>query len=304
MSATLAHTAFRAMGTDIEVIGGPELTGEDRERVQFWFQRVESLLSRFLPESELSRLNRSAGRPFSASALLYRVLADALDAAAASGGLFDPALLNNVRAAGYDRSFEKFGVGPIPASRPPRVHHAPVRLLPSRRILLPIGAGIDLGGFAKGWAVDRCATILSHHAAWLVNAGGDLLARGEGPDGSGWLVGVEDPLIPGKDVAVLRLFDRAVATSSVMRRRWHTQDGRVAHHVIDPRTGRPSETDIASVTVISDSVAAAEVEAKVLLLLGRREAMRRAEFTGIPAVLVSGAGEMSLVGGAGAYLAL
>ena len=300
---TLARSAFRAMGTEIDVLASPDLPDDLLRRVQAWFTSVESHLSRFRRDSELSILNRSAGRPFLASWLLYRVLEDALTAAEAATGLFDPTVLKNVRAAGYRKPFERFGPRPVRTSRTSPADHRAVRMLPGRCVVLQQDVGIDLGGFAKGWTVDRCEAILGSHPSWLVNAGGDLLARGPGPEGNGWLVGVEDPLLPGADLFVLRVHDRAVATSSVIRRRWQTDTGEVAHHIIDPRTGRPAETDLASVTVIADSVAGAEVEAKVLLLLGRREAARRSEFTGMPAVLVSRYGEITLAAAAGAFIA-
>jgi thiamine biosynthesis lipoprotein len=128
---------------------------------------------------------------------------------------------------------------------------------------------------------------------WCINAGGDLLALGPGPDGRGWIVGIEDPLAPERDVGVLAVRDRAVATSSTRRRRWTTADG-FAHHLIDPRTGRASETDLASVTVVSTSVARAEVEAKQLILLGGREATDLASREGIAALLVDDRGSITV----------
>jgi thiamine biosynthesis lipoprotein len=80
-----------------------------------------------------------------------------------------------------------------------------------------------------------------------------------------------------------------------MRRRWLTRDGKIAHHLIDPRTGRPSQSDLASVTVVARSTVEAEVQAKVLLLLGRRAAMERAIGEGLAAVLVDTAGDPTII---------
>ena len=94
-----------------------------------------------------------------------------------------------------------------------------------------------------------------------LDAGGDALLRGTGPDGQGWIVDVEDPADPTREVLTLRVRDRAVATSAPNRRRWRTELGRM-HHLIDPGTGRPSESDLAQVTVLADGVEVAEVLAK------------------------------------------
>jgi hypothetical protein len=94
-----------------------------------------------------------------------------------------------------------------------------------------------------------------------------LRARGAQGDGSPWTVGVEDPRDPARDLAVLTVRDRAVATSSVARRRW-VRDGRARHHLIDPRTGEPAAGDVLAATVVAASVARAEVLAKVALVLG------------------------------------
>ncbi|MBI2862508.1 MAG: FAD:protein FMN transferase [Chloroflexi bacterium] len=88
-----------------------------------------------------------------------------------------------------------------------------------------------------------------------------------------WTVGVEDPFFPEQNILVLSVRDRAVATSTVAHRRWR-QDGHEQHHLIDPRTGRPSESDVMAATVVTNTVARAEVIAKVALLLGPEMGMR------------------------------
>ncbi len=120
------------------------------------------------------------------------------------------------------------------------------------------GAGIDLGGIAKGWLADRLAERLAENA--LVNLGGDLCARGGGPSGEGWPVGF------GGKTVLLR--EAGAATSGTHARRW----GEGLHHLIDPRTGLPSRTDLSEVSVIADRAADAEILAKTALLLGAARA--------------------------------
>jgi thiamine biosynthesis lipoprotein len=132
---------------------------------------------------------------------------------------------------------------------------------------LPEGGGIDLGGIGKGWAVDRLATMLGNPC--LVNGGGDVYAAGRPPDAPAWYVGVEDPFAPSHDLAVLAIEDRGVATSSRLRRRWSDGHG-LQHHLIDPSTGRPSDSDAVQVTVVAPTTLLADYHAKVALLLGSK----------------------------------
>jgi thiamine biosynthesis lipoprotein len=276
---------FHAMGTEVELLAAPSLAADVVNNVSADFEAVEACLSRFRPESELSRLNAAAGCPFQASHLLRDVLGEALAAADESDGLFDPVLLHAVEAAGYRESIEHVrGTVQVQTLVRERVSHRNVTI-EGGVVLLPEGSGIDLGGFAKGWTVDRAAERMSCCQSWVINAGGDLLARGGGPDGDGWVVGIEDPFALGHDLAVLRLTGAALATSTTMRRRWTTQYG-VAHHLIDPRTQRPSESDLVSVSVIAPTAARAEVLAKTLLLRGSDEALHYAESQDLSALLI------------------
>ena len=128
---------------------------------------------------------------------------------------------------------------------------------------------IDLGGIGKGWTVDAAAAMLAaESAAFLVNAGGDLAVAGDGPDGDGWTVAIEEPRDATRTLAVLRLHGGSCATSSTGRRRW-IQGDQERHHLIDPRTGGPAAGGLQSVTVIADTTVKAETWSKALLIAGR-----------------------------------
>lgn len=293
-AATIFKAGFRAMGTTVEFLSVREPADGAVAGLECWFEYVERHLSRFRPSSELCLLNASAGRPFIASPLLIEVLTGALAAAEETNGVFDPTILANLEASGYRTSFSELG---------PIVDAGPIRQVPGWRsidvtadgvVTLADGVTVDLGGYAKGWTVDRAGGLLPN-ASWLLNAGGDIRANGDGPRGMGWLIGIEDPLALGNDLLILRVRDRAVATSTTMRRRWLTSDGKFAHHLIDPRTGLPSKSDLASVTVVANTVSEAEVQAKVLLLLGRKAAVERAYSEGLPVVLIDTMGEPTIV---------
>jgi thiamine biosynthesis lipoprotein len=278
----LHSRSFRCMTTEIELYlrnDDRQLAAEALAAVQDFFYSVEARFSRFRPDSELSNLNRASGSTIQVSPDLCELIELAMAAAEDSGGLFDPTIIGALEAAGYDRSIEWLRqedgrAAPPRASVPstnPSWSGSPARDIQVDRrnltVALPSGVRLDLGGVAKGWAVDRAATMLEALGPGLVNAGGDLRAWGDQPGASeerGWLAAVDDPSQPGTDVAWLWVCDSALATSSTATRRWVG-----GHHVIDPRTGFPAQTDLVSVTVAATTVIRAEVAAKVVLILGR-----------------------------------
>jgi thiamine biosynthesis lipoprotein len=301
------------MTTEIEFFLDAEdsETGEkDLAEAERFFYQVEARFSRFRADTELSQLNAASGSTVEVSPDLAELVSLALEAARMSSGIFDPTIIDRLEAAGYDQSIELVrardtarskrseaidpGSGLVAAKRnrfgwdSPR--WAAVRLDPRRRtVSLPAGVRLDLGGIGKGWAADRAAEMLRSSGPGLVNAGGDLRAWGDEPDGhagDGWLVAVDDPIRPGADVVWLKAQDRAVATSTVTGRRWAG-----GHHLIDPRTGRPADTDLLSVTVLGPTTTEAEVAAKVALILGRDRGLAwLADRPGVEALLASSDG--------------
>jgi thiamine biosynthesis lipoprotein len=271
---------FHAMGTDVGLWLWPHDDHQARPalvEIEQFFAQTEARLSRFQPGSELSQLNRAAGGPFVASDLLYELVETALTWQERTAGIFDPTILEALIAAGYDRSFEKMGErqdrGTLVAATGPAPTAAQVKLDPvDRTITLPPGVGLDLGGIAKGWTVQQAAQRLGQFGPALVDAGGDIVCMGSPSSGAPWLVGLADPERPDIDLATLTLRNEAVATSSLARRRWRHR-GVPAHHMIDPRTGVPAVTDLVSVTVIGPKLPAAEIHAKVALILGKQQGL-------------------------------
>jgi thiamine biosynthesis lipoprotein len=194
-------------------------------------------------------------------------LRQSLEAARSSGGRFDPTVLDALEASGYRRSLEELGdsVHVQPLMRRPDYRQVVLRR--DGAVVLKNGAHLDLGGFAKGWTIDRASDVMQPCESWVVNAGGDLRAVGPGPNASGWLVGIEDPFRPDSDIGGIRVRDGAVATSTAARRRWHTPAG-WAHHLIDPATGMSAATGLLSVTVVAATATDAEVLAKTVFLMG------------------------------------
>jgi thiamine biosynthesis lipoprotein len=280
---------FRAMGTWVECLVEARPTRPVRaalENVQGEFERLERMLSRFRPDSELSRLNRDRALDH-ASPELVELTELALDAREHTGGRFDPTLHDALVAAGYDRTFEELSDDGSPS---PIGKGGGGVTVGGRRIELGPGASLDLGGIAKGWTADRCARELGSLGPALVNAGGDLSVTGPCASGA-WPVAVDLP----NGTLTLALTGGGLATSGRDKRSWR-RGGELRHHLIDPATRRPARGAPRSVTVAASSATAAEVSAKALFLAGP-DAEREAERTRTPAVIVGDDGDARLVGG-------
>ena len=246
-----------------------------------WFERWEQSLSRFRPDSELSRLNNSGYLP-GATPTMAEVVTEALKAADYTGGLVNPAMLPAVEAAGYDRTFDILDPDAQPFA--PMNHWSDdwrSIQVSGREIRLPKGVRIDLGGVAKGWAADLAARRLGKYGPALVDAGGDISITAPLSDGSSWPIGISDPFDPEQQLHLLSLGKCGVATSGSDYRRWQ-KGGVTQHHIIDPRTRQPSQTDVLSATVIGPNASRAEIAAKVAFLLGSNEGLdwieKRPEF--------------------------
>lgn len=281
--------AFRALGTEVELHLDVE-PGADAvlalATAEGEIRRLERLLSRFRPDSELSRLNEAGA--LEAGDDLLAVVRLALEGRARTRGRFDPTVHDALVAAGYDRSFELLadrpaGSEPVPAGGPVRVC--------GRRVELGPGVRLDLGGIGKGYAVDRAVASLAAVGPCLANAGGDLAVAGV-PAGGFWPVGVETPA----GTLTLGIAHGALATSGQDRRRWRTGTEE-HHHLIDPATGRPAESDLLTVTVAAPSAVEAEVAAKALFLAGEEAAAAEADALAVPALLVTTDGRVRFAGG-------
>jgi FAD:protein FMN transferase len=273
------------MGTEVHliVVGG---RAADLDAACARIEHLERIWSRFLPDSEISALNSSAGTAVPVSAETMELLRLGLEGRAATGGLFDPTMLGAMVAIGYDRDFDRIADGLASPGAPPGVVPGTIELDPSTMTArLVSGSGFDPGGIGKGYAADIVAGELRSSPGVrgvCVNIGGDLRVAGEGPGGGAWLIEVEHPLT-GEPAGVIALEEGAVATTSRTRRRW-MQAGEERHHLVDPRTGLPVRTGLASVTVVAGEAWWAEVAAKACFLAGAEHAdrvAREAEIEGV-----------------------
>lgn len=302
----LHRLSFRAMGCqmhallDLEV----ETVPDSLAQVPAWFDDWEGTLSRFRPDSELSRLNRRPDEFVPVSQVMWEVFQAALAAGRATAGLVTPTVLEAVLTAGYDRPFDELRPGASVLG--PWTDVQPLSLVlheeGTRSICLPPGMGLDFGGIAKGWAAQQTVARLTRYGPALMNAGGDLALSGPRLDGRPWRVGINNPFEPGTDLAILHLHKGGVATSGKDRRHWQQGD-LLVHHLIDPRTGHPALTDILTASMVAPTAVEAEAAAKAVFLLGSGAGLEWLEAdSALAGLLVLDSGEILISSRMEAYL--
>ncbi len=276
----LVRRTLPIMGTlgEVGIVHGDERYAQGAIDAAFQeLQRVEALLTRYRPDSEVGRTNRLAfSTPQAISSETAGVLQQSLQWAEASQGIFDPCLgqavglwdvaerhqppsPDQVRRYAGRNLFQAFEVGRSGGSDVVLFHEEDM--------------GVDLGGIGKGYGVDRTVEVLRDWGIQdaLVNVGGDLYAMGVSEDGDPWNVGVQSPDDPQALVATLRMSDRGVATSGDYQRYFEYQ-GRRYHHLLDPETGAPSLAGMRSVTVAADNCMAADAAATTAFVSSIAEA--------------------------------
>jgi thiamine biosynthesis lipoprotein len=291
------------MGTTAHVIvtgGRPGLADRAVQRLE----ELEARWSRFRSDSEISRLNDRLGVPVLVSGDTYTLIRHALEGWQLTDGRFDPTLLREVRAAGYDRSFELIsspagraggpGVAPIGRSGAEQIQLDPM----VGTVTLGSEVQVDPGGIGKGLAADLVADLLMAEGAVgaLVNVGGDLRAVGVAPEGNGWVVAIDDPNDADRVIATVALQAGAVASSWRTKRVWNAPDGTTRHHLIDPATGMPAASGLAGVTVVTGKGWQAEVLAKAAFLAGPVEGAALLVANDASGLLVADDGELYEVG--------
>jgi thiamine biosynthesis lipoprotein len=262
---------FTAMGCEVRVAGA---TSPQRAAIQRLFAEREVVFSRFVPRSELNRVNASAGRVIMVSPLFAQTLRIALDAADETEGVVVPTLGGALQAAGYTRDSSLLEPDPAPPASPPP--SGSVFAL-GRFVGLDAGVTLDLNGVVKALAVDDSAQLIDGEG--FVSAGGDVATRGE-----------LTVALPGGGSVALR---RGALATSGNTKRWWLRGGGVQHHLIDPRTSRPAETPWSQVTACGASCLAADVAAKTGFLLGER-GPAWLDRKGIPARFLTADGEVTV----------
>lgn len=262
----------RLMGSDLVVsivTSSAEVAHQEYERAKALGDSYERQFSRFIPTSELSRLNES--RDANVSKEFLDIISTGFDLYRATDGVFNP--LVQIARMGYDVSFDTL-------KRPTKTDQKPYDVQPSsvcidemtQRITLGEGQRLDVGGFLKGMVAERMAKTIQGADGVVVNIGGDIYTIGKDENGVPFGFDVYDPV--NEQVAVIvPLTDGAIATSGIYRRLWEA-DGKRIHHILDKTGTQNPESDLISATVIAEHGHEAEAYATVSIVLGSEKAAR------------------------------
>jgi thiamine biosynthesis lipoprotein len=287
------------MGTAVRVELWHEDTAEGRAAiaaVMDEMRRIDNLMSPYKPDSELSRINREAAKhPVRISREQFDLIARAIEFSRLSGGVFDITFAS----VGYMYDYRR-GVEPSDEQIEQALPGIDYRHLLLDREQSTIrfgreGVRIDLGGIAKGYAVDIGIAVLKKRgiASAIVQAGGDSRVLGD-KRGRPWNVAIRDPRNKQNVVAVIPLVNAAISTSGDYERFFMKKSGERVHHIIDPKTGK-SAHGVISVSVIAPDATTTDGLTKSVFLKGPKEGIAFIEglkMPGVEAVIIDEQGKM------------
>jgi len=253
--------------------------------------RLENLLSRFLPDSEISRINENAGiRSVKVSNEVYEVLSNAIRFFDISQGLFDVTISPLIDLWDYKHASVAPEEQQIQKVRS-LINSRDIVLNPHKRTakLQRQRQSIDLGGIGKGFASDRFIKILKENdiKSAFINIGGNISTLGKKPDGTPWRVGIRHPRREGCLLGAVEVTGLAVVTSGDYERFFIDQDGNRRHHILNPKIGYPAMSGLISVTIITDSAIVADALSTTVFIAGLENGLKiLTQFPEVAAILV------------------
>ena len=280
MSTVMTHKAF---GKHAE---------ESLKAVRNEAVRLEELLSRFIPGSEISNINRSAGiKCERLSSDTYEVLSRAIEFSRYCQGLFDVTIGPLVTLWNNGKDTCKPPEDSKIRQVLPLVDYTGLLLDPGKKTagLQRIGQSIDLGGIGKGFAGDKFLEVFKKYgvSSAFTNIGGNVVALGTKPDGSPWRVGIRHPRQENSLIGFVSVADKAVVTSGDYQRYFIGSNGKRYHHIIDPSTGYPAESGLISVTIVADSSMDADALSTILFAAGMEKGLSLLErLNGTEAIII------------------
>ncbi len=252
--------------------------------------RLEQKLSRYIADSEVSKINQSAGAaPVEISEETYDILKFALELSEISEGLFDITVAPLIDLWDYKHKTRVPTDSKI-ASILPMVNFRDLVLSADKKTacLRRAGQSIDLGGIGKGYASDRCVKALAEQgvSSAFVNIGGNVSTLGNKPDGAPWRVGIRHPRVDGRLIGAVSVTGKAVVTSGDYERYFIDRRGRRWHHILSPTTGYPAQSGLTSVTVVADSAMAADALSTAIFVAGINGLRFLNSFSGAEAIVI------------------
>ncbi len=259
---------FFAMDTFMQLEAYGENASKTLSECQAEIRRIESLLSVSSASGDIYRINHAAGEPVPVTRETTMLLSEAVSVCAETDGAFDPTVYPLVANWGFFNNEQHVPEPQHIASLLPLVGWENISIA-GQTVTIPNGAGIDLGGIAKGYATDRLVSILRQGGveSALLSLGGNVYAFGGKPDGSAWHIAIQNPADAASVIGTVAVKDLAVITSGIYQRNF-TVDGVTYHHILDPKTGYPANTGLSSVTIICKNAARADALSTALFVMG------------------------------------
>lgn len=264
----------------------------------------ENMLSKTVEGSDVSRINNAQGQTVTVDAETWNVLSEAKKLNRMTGGAFAITIAPLTAQWDFTGGTNRMPTDEERIAALPLVDDEKLTLGENNTVTLPAGMQIDLGGIAKGYIADQVAALVRGRCSGaMLNFGGNVYAVGTKPDGSAYRVGVQDPDDPNNGspigafsvidrsavtsgpIGVVSVIDRSVVTSGIYERGF-TIDGVRYHHILSPWTGLPSDSDLASATIIAESSMDADALATACIVLGSEKALQLTQENGYPALMI------------------
>ena len=284
MTTSTQRIDFQVMGTNFFclVVGG---NNEICDAVYQFANELETKWSRYIPTSELMQINNNPESMIQVSDATLRLVNEMKNGFEVTQGIFSGNILGELIDLGFANSrINPENVTNWQARAKSVADLSDVEMdLQNKSVSVPSGVALDSGGIGKGLAAD----LMSDYAMQLgamgiaVFAGGDVAVKGMAPDAAGWKVNISDPGDVDKFIDTISLSRGGLATSSPMG--WRIKD---AHHIIDPRTHKSSDSDVLQATIIAQNASQAEVLAKMCVILGSHEGISRIDSLGVAALVI------------------
>ena len=255
--------------------------------------RYEQLLSKTISGSDVSRINNAMGQSVTVDPETWEILRKAKEISAKTGGAFSITIAPVTALWSFTDTVSN--MVPTDEARIKMltlVDDQQIQLGENNTVTLPAGMEIDLGGIAKGYIADKVAEIIRGKAyAGIVSLGGNVYTVGKKPDGSAFSVGIKDPLNPAASKAIIYTGDCTVVTSGTYERGFSFGGVRF-HHILDPKTGWPSQSDLISATFVMDSSMTADALATACIVIGSEQSLALAKELGLDAMFIDKDGQV------------
>jgi thiamine biosynthesis lipoprotein len=261
---------------DLTVYGdnAKELLTQARE----WISRYENLFSVNVESSDVAKINAADGKPVEVSDDTYELIQKSLEVSRQTDGLFDISVYPLVCAWGFTTDEYRVPDQSEIAEKQKLIDYKKIILSDGNKVQIASGMEIDLGGIAKGYLSQKLMELFREGGATaaVISLGGNVQTMGEKPDGEPFVVGIANPQDSSEVYGTMEIGEKAVITSGAYQR-YFEQGGKTYHHIMDVRTGEPAESDLGSVTVISDEGETADALATALYVMGKEKAIQFAK---------------------------